>query len=212
MQFCALVLFSKTTKKSLHCWPEQIVKSSIFSKKQLFKNRCGLCPGPPPERQQVHRPLINVTLKNECSYNFVRPVRPGWHLASLKSPTCALTGHNMRKIRKLTSDRTNFASHPVKLATFLIGNLRVGRWSCGPRQIFSSPMADSCTLPRIFRGYQFLLSVLIHTHKVMTIVNTSSPALRCAYILFLNRDSKHLGLRLKLILSKVQEKRFGQVD
>ena len=76
----------------------------------------------------------------------------------------------------------------------------------------TNAMADSSTLPGIFRGFQFLLSLLIRTHKVMIIVSTSSPALRCTYILFLNRDSKHLGLRLKLILSKVQEKRFGQVD
>ena len=53
---------------------------------------------------------------------------------------------------------------------------------------------------------------MIHTHELMTIVNTRSPALRCAYILFLNRDSDHLGLRSKLILCKVQEKRFGQVN
>ena len=51
-------------------------------------------------------------------------------------------------------------------------------------------------------------SWVIHTHKLMTIVNTSSPALRCAYILFLNKDSDHLGLRSKLILCKVQEKTF----
>ena len=44
----------------------------------------------------------------------------------------------------------------------------------------------------------------------MTVVNTNSPALRCAFTL--NRDSDHLGLRLKLILCKVLEKRFGQVD
>ena len=48
--------------------------------------------------------------------------------------------------------------------------------------------------------------------QVMTVVNTNSPALRCAYILFLIRDSDHFGLRFKLILCKVQGKRFGQVD
>ena len=159
------------------------------------------------ERQQVHCPLINAMWFNDSSYNFVNPGRPGWHLASLKSPSCALTGHNMRKIRKLTSDRTNFASHPVKLATFLIGNLRVGRWSCGPRQIFSPPMADSSTLPRIFRDYQFLLSDSHSLSDDYCQYKQSSAVLRL-YILFLNKDSDHLGLRSKLILCKVQEKRF----
>ena len=187
----------------MHYWPEQIAKSSIFNKKQLFQNRCGLCPGPPPERQQVHCPLINVTLFNDSSYNFVRPVRPGWHLASLKSPSCALTGHNMRKIRKLTSDRTNFASHPVKLATLLIGNLRVGRWSCGRRQIFSSPIQWQilALCPGSSEVISFSSVFWFTLTQVMTVVNTNSPALRCAFTL--NRDSDHLGLRLKLILCKV---------
>ena len=186
----------------MHCWPEQIAKSSIFSKKQIFKNWCGFGPGTPPKRQQVHCPLINVMLVNDSSYNFVKPGRPGWHLASLKSPSCALTGHNMRKIRKLTTDRTNFASHPLSW-------LAIFGWADGPvaqGRYFHRQWQIIALCPGSSEVISF--SWVIHTHKLMTIVNTSSPALRCAYILFLNKDSDHLGLRSKLILCKVQEKRF----